>query len=286
MNASRDGESQNRRLNSWKEIADFLDRDVRSVQRWEHERGLPVHRIPGQKGGAVFAYVVELEAWLRSGKAVELSGAAATNENDGAANAGFSSSTSSEVSADAKKNPRVHRSFANIALGASLVIVIGLGAYFAIHHRASSEKIASTPNIHSIAVLPLRNLSGDAEQEYFADGFTEELVTDLAQIHSLKVISRTSIMSYKGSNKPLPQIARELNVDAILEGAVTRSGNRVRVTAQLIDAATDTHIWAQTYDADLKDVLDIQNRVSRAIVEDIKLSCRRKKGRGARARRR
>ena len=123
----------------------------------------------------------------------------------------------------------------------------------------------------SIAVLPMENLSGDPSQEYFADGFTEELVTELAQVHSLRVISRTSVMQYKGTNKPLPQIARELQVDLVLEGSVLRSGNRVRVTAQLINAPNDTHLWAHTYDADVKDVLDLQSQISRAIVDDVRL---------------
>jgi TolB-like protein/Tfp pilus assembly protein PilF len=271
MNAARDTESSSRRLNSWKEIADFLDRDVRSVQRWEHERGLPVHRIPGQKGGAVFAYEAELETWLRSGKAAELSNSAAASDAEVGRGAASSQKLTDATLEEATTEPsRVGNSARNLAVAAVFLLAIASGVFFLSRGKNSSAKAIPDPNIHSIAVLPLRNLSGDANQEYFADGFTEELVTDLAQIHSLKVISRTSIMIYKGSTKPLPQIARELNVDAILEGAVTRSGNRVRVTAQLIDAATDTHIWAQTYDADLKDVLDIQNRVSRAIVEDVR----------------
>src|SRR5579863_2972663 len=102
MTPARDTESANRRLNSWKEIADFLDRDVRSVQRWERERGLPVHRIPGQKGGAVFAYEAELETWLRSGKAAELSNAATANETEDGANGKSSQSASREASGDAK----------------------------------------------------------------------------------------------------------------------------------------------------------------------------------------
>nr|HEV7952478.1 hypothetical protein [Candidatus Acidoferrales bacterium] len=258
-------------MNSWKEIADFLDRDVRSVQRWEHERGLPVHRIPGQKGGAVFAYEGELETWLRSGKATETSNTAAASDTEvGQARTSTQNVTDATIEETKAEPSRAGTSVAKLAITAVILIAIATGAFFLIREKKSSAKAIPDPNIHSIAVLPLRNLSGDADQEYFADGFTEELVTDLAQIHSLKVISRTSIMIYKGSSKPLPQIARELNVDAILEGAVTRSGNRVRVTAQLIDAATDTHIWAQTYDADLKDVLDIQNRVSRAIVEDVR----------------
>jgi TolB-like protein len=271
MNAPRDTESSSRRLNSWKEIADFLDRDVRSVQRWEHERGLPIHRIPGQKGGAVFAYEAELEDWLRSGKAAEASNAAVAGNAEADGGVTSSQEMAEANSVKAKTNTsRAESSAGKLAIVAVFVIAIAASTFFLVRGRTSSTKAIPDPNIHSIAVLPLRNLSGNADQEYFADGFTEELVTDLAQIHSLKVISRTSIMIYKGSSKPLPQIARELNVDSILEGAVTREGNRVRVTAQLIDASTDTHLWARTYDADLKDVLDIQNRVSRAIADDVR----------------
>src|SRR6516165_910352 len=110
------------------------------------------------------------------------------------------------------------------------------------------SRSAAQPQIRSLAVLPLTNLSGDAEQEYFADGMTEELITELSRIGSLKVISRTSVMPYKGEKKkPLPQIGRELNVDAVMEGAVMHSGNRVRIAAQLIYAPTDQHLMAETY---------------------------------------
>ena len=102
-----------------------------------------------------------------------------------------------------------------------------------------------SPEIKSVAVLPLENLSGDPAQEYFADGMTEALISNLARIRALRVISRTSVMRYKGSRKSLPEIARELNVDAVIEGSVQRSGERVRVTAQLIHPATDTHLWAR-----------------------------------------
>jgi TolB-like protein/DNA-binding winged helix-turn-helix (wHTH) protein/Tfp pilus assembly protein PilF len=116
--------------------------------------------------------------------------------------------------------------------------------------------------IHSIAVLPLENLSGDPSQEYFADGMTEELITDLAQVSSLRVISRTTAMQYKGTHKTLPQIARELNVDGIVEGSVMPRGGRVRITAQLIYAANDRHLWAESYEGELGDVLLLQNRVA------------------------
>src|SRR5437773_9918290 len=128
--------------------------------------------------------------------------------------------------------------------------------------------------IRSLAVLPLDNLSGDASQNYFADGMTDELITDLAQISALRVISRTSVMVYKGARKPLPQIARELNVDAVVEGTVLRSGDQVRITAQLIEASTDKHLWSQSYQGELRDTLALQNRVARAIADQIRINLR------------
>jgi TolB-like protein/DNA-binding winged helix-turn-helix (wHTH) protein/Tfp pilus assembly protein PilF len=126
--------------------------------------------------------------------------------------------------------------------------------------------------IRSLAVLPLDNLSGEASQNYFADGMTDELITDLAQISALRVISRTSVMVYKGARKPLPQIARELNVDAVVEGTVLRSGGQVRITAQLIEASTDRHLWSQSYEGELRDTLALQNRVARAIADQIRIN--------------
>jgi TolB-like protein/DNA-binding winged helix-turn-helix (wHTH) protein/Tfp pilus assembly protein PilF len=126
--------------------------------------------------------------------------------------------------------------------------------------------------IRSLAVLPLDNLSGDASQNYFADGMTDELITDLAQISALRVISRTSVMVYKGARKPLPQIARELNVDAVVEGTVLRSGNQVRITAQLIEASTDKHLWSQSYEGELRDTLALQQRVAGAIADQIRIN--------------
>jgi TolB-like protein/Tfp pilus assembly protein PilF len=125
--------------------------------------------------------------------------------------------------------------------------------------------------IHSLAVLPLENLSGDNEQEYFADGMTDALTTDLAQISSLRVISRTSAMHFKGSKETLPQIGRDLQVDAVVEGAVTRGEKRVRVTAQLVEASSDHHLWAKTYERDLKDVLALQDEIAQDIAEQIRV---------------
>jgi TolB-like protein/DNA-binding winged helix-turn-helix (wHTH) protein/Tfp pilus assembly protein PilF len=136
--------------------------------------------------------------------------------------------------------------------------------------RTRSLGSAAPARIQSIAVLPLENLSHEPEQEYFADGITEELITSLSKIGALHVTSRTSVMRYKRTNKSLPQIARELNVDGIIEGTVQRSGDRVRVTAQLIHAPTDRHMWAGTYDRELKDVLALQDEVARSIANEIK----------------
>ena len=125
--------------------------------------------------------------------------------------------------------------------------------------------------IRSLAVLPLDNFSGDASQDYFADGMTDELITDLAQIRALRVVSRTSVMMYKGTRKPLPQIARELNVDAVVEGSVFRTGDEVRITAQLIQVPADKHVWAESYEGNERDALNVQNRVARAIADEIRI---------------
>jgi TolB-like protein/DNA-binding winged helix-turn-helix (wHTH) protein len=125
--------------------------------------------------------------------------------------------------------------------------------------------------IQSVAVLPLENLSHDPEQEYFADGMTEELIMNLGKIGALHVTSRTSVMRYKRTEKSLPQIARELNVDGIVEGTVQRSGDRVRITAQLIDARADQHLWAKSYERDLRDILALQDEVAQAIANELKI---------------
>ena len=129
--------------------------------------------------------------------------------------------------------------------------------------------VGVAPSIRSIAVLPLQNLSGDPNQEYFADGLTDALITDLAQVSSLKIISRTSIMHYKNTQKKLPEIARELNVDGIVEGTVQRAGDRVRITAQLVRGPTDEHVWARSYDRDIRDALTLEGEAAQAVAEEI-----------------
>jgi TolB-like protein/Tfp pilus assembly protein PilF len=160
-----------------------------------------------------------------------------------------------------------------VVLSAGAVVAL-VAVLFAFNVAGLRDRLlhrrAGLPRIESIAVLPLENLSRDPEQEYFTDGMTEELITNLSKIKALRVISRTSAMQYKGVKKPLVEIAQELEVDAVVEGSVLRAGHRVRVTANLLQASTDRHLWAETYERDLRDVLALQSEVARAIVEAIR----------------
>jgi TolB-like protein/DNA-binding winged helix-turn-helix (wHTH) protein/Tfp pilus assembly protein PilF len=150
------------------------------------------------------------------------------------------------------------------------LLVAALLVWSSLGGRRSGSKLADQP-VRSIAVLPLRNLSSVQDQQFLADGITDELITNLAQISSIRVISHSSSMAYLGSHKSAPQIARELGVDALVEGSVARSGNHVRITTQLIRAASDRHLWAHTYDLELSNVLTVQGEVAREIAESISL---------------
>ena len=158
-----------------------------------------------------------------------------------------------------------------LAILAAVLVLIGGTAAYVYLPRAGQRAAEVSPAIRSVAVLPLENLSGDKEQEYFADGMTDALTTDLAQIGALSVVSRTSATHFKGSKETLPQIGRELNVDAVVEGTVTRSENRVRVTAQLVEASGDHHLWARSYERDLKDVLALQDVIAKDIAEQVRV---------------
>ena len=155
-------------------------------------------------------------------------------------------------------------------LGLSLFVLLILGIAVTRWLKLSTSSNSLVSPIRSLAVLPLENLSGDA-QDYFADGMTDELITDLAQIAALRVISRTSVMPYKGARKPLPAVAHELNVDAVVEGTVLRSGNQVRITAQLVQASADKHLWAKSYEGDLRNTLSLQKQVASAIANEIRI---------------
>jgi TolB-like protein/methylphosphotriester-DNA--protein-cysteine methyltransferase len=237
--------SPGRRLDSWKEIAAYLKCSERTVRRWEQE-GLPVHRHAHKKKAGIYAYKGEIDAWWRNGH-----------------------EQLNQV--EAQPAGKWSRSRIVTALGlAVLLIALTVVTVRRLRDRFFSQ--TRPVSIQSVAVLPLENLSHDPEQEYFADGMTDALITDLAKIHALRVISRNSIMQYKGNRKPMPQIARELHVDAVVEGTVMRSGDRVRITAQLIEAPSDRHLWAETYERDSRDILALQDEVARTIAGEIKVT--------------
>jgi adenylate cyclase len=158
------------------------------------------------------------------------------------------------------------------AAAAALALLVAAAAgWWLLAERGSAPLGASQAPIRSLAVLPLENLSGDPEQEYFADGMTEALIGELARLGALRVISRTSVMQYKGERKPLPEIARELGVEGIVEGTVMRAGDRVRINAQLVDARSDRHLWNDHFDRDLSDVLALQADVALAVAQRVRL---------------
>jgi len=166
--------------------------------------------------------------------------------------------------------PAAWKTFGRRGIIAAVLLVVLAAGWF-LRHRWQQSAAASVPQISSIAVLPLENLSNDPEQEYFTEGMTDEIITDLAKLPGLRVISRTSTAQYKDTHKALPQIARELKVDGVVEGTVLRSGNRIRIRAQLVYAPTDQHLWANAYERDVKDVLTLQATLARDIASEIQL---------------
>jgi TolB-like protein/DNA-binding winged helix-turn-helix (wHTH) protein len=162
---------------------------------------------------------------------------------------------------------RIMVSILALVVAAAFVTAITMG-YFGPRNVSQPGPKQST----SIVVLPLENLSGNQTQDYFADGMTDELIANLAKIRSLRVISRSTAIAYKGTRKPLSEIARELHVDAVVEGTVLREGSRIRITAELVQVSTDRHLWAETYESQIGDVLALQNRVSSAIVNEIRIN--------------
>jgi TolB-like protein/DNA-binding winged helix-turn-helix (wHTH) protein/tetratricopeptide (TPR) repeat protein len=163
-----------------------------------------------------------------------------------------------------KPNPRTRKRLL-LTVAAVALVVIALAVKIGAYRRTRDQPI------ESLAVLPLDNLSRDPEQEFFADGMTDELITDLAKISALRVVSRTSVMRYKGTTKPVSQVARELNVDAVLEGTVTRDKDRVRITAQLIRAEPEKHLWSEKYEGSVSEVLTLQDAVANAVAHEIQI---------------
>jgi hypothetical protein len=202
-----------RRLESWKEIAAYLGRDVRTVQRWERAENLPVHRLQHSKLGSVYAYAAELDAW-RAGR--EPAAAA-----DAAAGASDPKLTSGGVFS--RPGVRVRVAAAVGAVGVALVAAM----LWDRSDESHGSPAAAAVRVRSLAVLPLEDFSDSPEQSYFADGMTEALIGRLSAIRDLRVVSRTSVMQFRNTTKPMPEIAQTLNVDAVVEGSVVRDGSRI-----------------------------------------------------------
>src|SRR5258708_2747081 len=242
-------DAQGRRLESWKEIAAYLGRDVTTVRRWEKREGLPVRRLHHSRLGSVYAYAAELDAWRDKPAPT-----AATDAPD-----------VRQVSEVVRSGAHARKAAALAALALALVA----GLIWLVPEGGTLQRASASGGIRSLAVLPLQNFSGNPEQDYLSDGMTEALIARLSAIHALRVISRTSAMQFKGTRKSVPAIGKELNVDAVIEGSVLRSGDKIRVTVQLIRAETDEHLWSCTDDRELQDVLALQSDVTQGIAGHI-----------------
>ncbi len=245
------------RLDSWKEIAAYLKRDVTTVQRWEKREGMPVHRHLHDKGGSVYALTQELDDWIQSRRP-------RVDESEKKPEAEMPPAAPNVHGATAAR-----RNSLWFALAAVLCMCVTAAAWLLFRHRST---VTADPKIRSLAVLPLRNLSGDPRQEYLTDGITEALIGRLANIHDLRVISHTSVMRFKDPQLSIPEIARTLGVDAVVEGSVMKEGDRIRVTAQLIRGTTDQHFWSQTYDREMRDALSLESELALSIAEKVEVT--------------
>jgi TolB-like protein/tetratricopeptide (TPR) repeat protein len=242
-------DTRGRRLESWKEIAAYLGRDVTTVRRWEKREGLPVYRLLHSRLGSVYGYTAEIDAWRDKRAPVPASDAVEAVPVSGVVRS--------------KTHLRTTAAFVALALA------LAGGLFWLVRERSAIQPASASGGIRSLAVLPLQNFSGNPEQDYLSDGMTEALIARLSTIHALRVISRTSAMQFKGTRKSVPAIGKELNVDAVIEGSVLRSGDKIRVTVQLIRADTDEHLWSGTFDRELQDVLALQNEVTQGIAGHI-----------------
>ncbi len=241
-------------MDSWKDVAAYLKRSVPTVQRWEREEQLPVHRLQHKKQGTIYAYKAELDDWWRQRRIVLESpeteiGAAPITQID----------------------PAGRRSWRTTVIIAAAVLVLlaaaGILLLQRLHRPAPARRLM-------LAVLPFQNLTGEPAQEFVSDGFTEEMIAELGGLQQdrLGVIARTSSMAYKHTSKPVDEIGRELGVQYLLEGSIRRWGDRVRVTAQLIQTSDQTHVWAENYDSDRQDILRLQSDIARAIAAQIRIA--------------
>lgn len=253
------GQGRGQRLDSWKEIARYLRRDVRTVQGWEKKEGLPVHRHAHSARASIYAYAAELDAWLEARRI-------APDQARGAAKDAPEVPGMPDVPAADQPAAR-RRGRVVVGIGAAIVasLVIGWLAY-----RERQDRLTvALQQPPTLAVLPFDDLSADPNESLVADGLTDDIITELGRSGLLAVISRRSVAQFKGTHTPLPQVARSLHATLILEGAIVHSGKSIRITAQLIDAATDHQLWAESYERDSVNVLSLQDNVASAVASAV-----------------
>jgi TolB-like protein/tetratricopeptide (TPR) repeat protein len=253
------------RLDSWKEIASYLGRSEKTVRRWEGTEGLPVHRLLHEKRSSVYAYRSELEAW-RAERTTATKCESDLDGNGAKIGAEHTPAVPPE-SVDKSTNAPARRR--KLWMSAYILAAVCVTGSLAGMHWSRFgyfvERGAGPGAIQSLAVLPLVNLSGDLEQEYLADGMTEQIVLELARVGLVRVISSPSAMHYKNSDKSPSTIARELNVDAMLEGSIARSGTRIRMTVQLVTPSSEHRFRPDVYEADARNMPDLPRHVARDI---------------------
>ena len=265
------GQENRDRLDSWKDIAAYLKRDVSTVQRWERREGLPVHRQQHDKLGSVYAFRHEIDAWraARSRRLEDPQGDTTSDpETTSAGPERRADSASPSNLATLQSERRRLRRFA--AIGVAVIVVGGVVGWLVARQTGTGWSVPR-PEIRSIVVLPLENLSGDASQESFAAGLTEEITARLAQLKTLRVVSRTSAISLQDRKVPVLTMARELDVDGVVEGSVRREGGRVRISIQLIHARTDTHLWARDFEREAAATWPLQIEVAQAVADEIRV---------------
>lgn len=242
------------RLDSWKEIAAYLGREVRTVQLWEKSEGLPIHRHQHSRQGSVYAFKAELDAWRDARK----------NSPAPAAEPAETPGPEEPAPPVAVERVGIGRTGVLSAIAATLVIALAAGIYAYRAHRASID----VPT--SVVVLPFLDLSPEKDSEYFSDGLTEEVIDALSRVPNLRVVARTSAFAFKGKNADIREIGRELNVNGVIEGSVRKSGDHLRITAQLNRVSDGYHMWSRTYDRELRDVFAVQSDISQSIAAELR----------------
>jgi TolB-like protein/cytochrome c-type biogenesis protein CcmH/NrfG len=233
------------RLDSWKEFAAYLGREVRTVQGWEKNEALPVHRHQHARQGSVYAFKSELDAWREARKGV-------AGVLDETAPAG-------EPVTARPRWPRI--------VGLAVIPILVIAAFLFWKNRQAKSS-GATPS--SVVVLPFVDMSPQKDQDYFSDGLTEEIIDALSRVPNLRVVARTSAFTFKGKANDIRQIGQQLNVDAVLEGSVRKSGDQLRITAQLNRVSDGTHLWSRTFDRQLRDVFAVQREISQSIADQLR----------------